>query len=129
MAILLAIKTFLFGSSILTKLIELGTVLLSTLLSFVSWYLGEFWKGLGVIFNNLSTLTVILAIIIGSGWYFKSWDNDKVLQECIKTCPTPVVKKTYTNSLKKKIFGDTTKKILTKPKPQETRTFNPFEGN
>jgi hypothetical protein len=116
-----------FASGFLKGLIELSSVVLKTALEFISWYLSQFWKGLGVIFQNLSTLTVILAIIIGSGYYFKTWDNDKVLQQCINTCPNPIKQEKYYHPLKKKVYQAVGKKIeVTKPKPAPTKTFNPF---
>lgn len=119
-----------FASGFLKGLVELGTLALKTLLEMISWYFKEFWKGLGVIFNNLSTLTVILAVIIGSGYYFRTWDNDKVLAECIKTCPAPIKQEKYYHPIKKKIYESVGKKIeIVKPRPKESpKPFNPFGG-
>lgn len=90
-------------SGILSAVISLGTMIASKLIDFIGWYLKEFWKGLGVIFHNLSVLTVLLVVFIGGGYYFKTWDNDRVLKECIKTCPTPTVSSKYEHPLKKKV--------------------------
>lgn len=112
--------------------IEIGTLVLTTAFQFVVWYLKEFWKGLGVVFHNLSVLTVILAAMLGSAYYFKTWDNDKVLQECIKTCPAPEPKpKTYYNPVKKEIYKAVGKDITVKPapKPSKPSGFDPFRGN
>lgn len=40
----------------------------------------SFMQGLGIIFSNLSTLSVIIVVIISSGWYFRTW-NDKEISE------------------------------------------------
>lgn len=93
-------------ATLLKPLIEIGTIVLKTLIDFISWYAKEFWNGLGVIFHNLSTLTVILVVFIIGGYYFKTWDNDKVLQQCVNTCPTVKVsekdlKKKYSHPIKR----------------------------
>lgn len=115
---------------ILKAALEVGTLVATTVFNFVVWYLKEFWTGLGVVFHNLSVLTVILAAIIGGGYYFKTWDNNKVLKECIKTCPAPKEPAKYYHPIKKKLYKAVGKPIVTKAGPKkETSTFNPFGGN
>ena len=102
----------------LKQLSEVLVFVFKNLMSFVGWYLTEFWKGLGIIFQNLSTLTVLLAVLIFGGWYFKSWDNDKVLKQCIKTCPTPVKPERYYHPIKKKVYEKVApKRIVLREKP------------
>lgn len=115
---------------ILKAAIEVGTLIATTVLNFVVWYLKEFWKGLGVVFHNLSVLTVLLAAIIGGGYYFKTWDNDKVLRECIKTCPAPKEPTKYYHPIKREVYKKLHKPLVTKAAPKSTpSTFNPFGGN
>ncbi len=124
---LLSLFSFLIpGAGFLKNFLEIGMLLLKTFVDFVSWYLKEFWTGLGVIFHNLSTLTVILALVIFSGWYFKNWDNDKVLKECLSNPPkTQAQISKYHNTIKKKTIGV----VPYNPPPKKTSpTFNPFNG-
>lgn len=63
----------------------------------------SFWKGLGVIWDNKSTLSVIAVVIVLSGYYFRTWDNEKVLKSCkqeIATIEKNVPKKYLPNKVK-----------------------------
>lgn len=115
-------------SGILSGLLSLGTMILSKLIDFVGWYLKEFWKGLGVIFHNLSVLTVILVVFIGGGWYFKTWDNDRVLSQCQQTCTTPLPQETVKKNTHpvKRYFNKTTTKYIPKVPQQRPPYLNPF---
>lgn len=60
-----------------------------------------FMEGLGVIFSNLSTLSVIAVVVASSGWYFRTWNDDHIraplvaqieqLQKELKVCKGPAV--------------------------------------
>lgn len=76
----------LFSFSSLTKILAAVIDVLSPLakaaIEFVVWFIKQFFKGLGVTFDNLSVLTVIAAAMVFSAWMFKSIDNDWVLDKC-----------------------------------------------
>lgn len=96
------------------------------ILDFLAWYFKEFYKGLGIILSNLSTLTVILALMWGSAYYFRTWDNDKVYYQCLKQCPTAQPTKVHKNKVKEAIYGPT----ALPPKKEYKPLFpNPFGGN
>ena len=132
---ILAALAFLKGlsglSGILSSVLNIATLVFKTLLDLVVWYCKQFWQGLGVIFHNLSTLAVLLAVLLAGGWYFKTWDNDKVLKQCITTCPNPVEPKKYYHPIKYKIIEKVApQKIITKAPPKvEPKPFNPFGGS
>jgi hypothetical protein len=111
-----------FGA-IFKSLLDIGTLVFKTAFEFVVWYLKEFWKGLGVIFHNLSVLTVLLVVFIGGGWYFKTWDNDRILAKCKETCPAPVVSKVYDHPIKERI-----KKIYVRVPTQRPPLFKPKDS-
>lgn len=79
----------------------LGTIL-HAIVNFAIWYAKKFVAGLKVIFDNLSTLAVILVIVIATGWYTRT------------TCPAPVPCKHNGVSVSKGQAG--TKKPVTTPK-------------
>lgn len=130
------IPAFLFSlftgiGPILKAILEIGTLIVTTVFNFIVWYIKEFFTGLGVVFHNLSVLTVILAALVTGGWYFKTWDNDKVLKDCIKTCPNPVEPKKYYHPVKRKVYEKVApSKLITKvASKKESQPFNPFGGN
>lgn len=67
---------------------------------FVVMFVKSFMDGLKVIFSNLSTLSVILIVIISSGWYFRTWNDARVrapleqeiveLKQKLNKCQSPV---------------------------------------
>ena len=117
-----------FLSGFAKAALEILTPVLKLVVEGLMWFVRTFFQGLKAIFDNLSVLAVILVVMIGSGWYFKTWDNDKVLQKCEKTCPNPINKAKYKHPLKKKLEE---KRILRAPaapiKRQEWR--HDFNGN
>ena len=120
-----------FASGFIKNLLDLVTKIVGYIIDFVVWYCKQFISGIGAIFNNLSVLSVLIAVFIGGGWYFKSWDNDRVLQKCMQTCKTPVNPQKYYHPVKKVVYKYVAPQKLVykkvdKPQVQER---NPFNGN
>lgn len=71
----------------------------------VVYFCKNFMEGLGVIFKNLSTLSVIIVVIIFSGWYFRTWNDDKIkapllskiesLEKDLRVCKAPAKKRIH----------------------------------
>lgn len=62
---------FTGGTGLLAGLSSLLSVLAKGAIDLFGWYLSEFYKGMGVILGNLSTLVVIITLMIGSNYYTK----------------------------------------------------------
>lgn len=60
---------FTGGTGLLAGLSSLLTVVTKGAIDLLGWYLAEFYKGLGVILSNLSTMLVIITIVLGSSYY------------------------------------------------------------
>lgn len=71
-----------FSSGLLTSISAVAAVLMKGAIDLISWYLAEFWKGLGVILGNLSTLVVIITLILGASWYTKEYTQAKEKRIC-----------------------------------------------
>lgn len=69
---------------ILSSIIDGMSPLLKGLSEFVVGLFKTFIEGLKVVFDNKSTLLVILVCMITSGWYFRTWNDKTVVQECEK---------------------------------------------
>jgi len=127
-----AISLFFTGvlPALLKSAIAVLTPVLTAVAEFAVWYIKTFWKGLGVIFSNLSVLTVLLVVFGLGGWMLKSWDNDKVLKECIKTCPTPKNPEKYYHPAKRAFYKKfVPSKLQTGKVKQDVKPrFNPFQG-
>lgn len=117
-----------FLSGFAKAAVEILTPVLKFVVEGVLWFVRTFFHGLKAVFDNLSVLAVILVVAVGSAWYFKTWDNDRVLQKCERTCPNPINKAKYKHPLKKKLEE---KRILRAPvAPQRRQEWrHDFNGN
>lgn len=117
----LTITSIIVGIILMAIVPSIGKVLASTwegVISFLKPVLGglgeglvflvkEFVQGIKVCLSNLSTLTVIIAAIIGGGWYFRTWNDAHIkaplekqiveLQKKVAECKKPqtTVKKRF----------------------------------
>lgn len=117
---------------LLTAAVQVVVPLLVAVGDFAIWFVKQFFNGLKAIFDNLSVLAVIAVVIVGSGWYFKTWDNDKVLKQCLETPVKKLDTKKYVHPIKRKLPSVIYKQPTTSPqqsRPSPSRSFNPFEGN
>lgn len=95
-------------SNVVSNISDVITPAAKAVVEGVVWVVKTFFAGVGVCFSNLSTLTVIIAAIIGGGWYFKTWDNQAIinkyekrielLQKKVDACKKPA---TRTSSYKR----------------------------
>lgn len=112
-------------TAFLTAAIEVIKPLITLVAEAIVMFVKNFWKGLGVIWDNPSVLTVLVVVFGLGGWYLKTWDNDKVLKECIRTCPNPINQKKYYHPLKR-VFKKNVDAVTNKIK-KPTATFKPFQ--
>lgn len=82
------------AAGIVTAGINLIAPLVPRVWDAVAWYLRSFVNGLTVIFHNLSTMTVIITLILASGWAGKHLDDKYFDKPCVvqkhPTKDTPV---------------------------------------
>lgn len=81
-------------------LVEFAKPLTKGLGEAIVFVIKSFFEGLKVCFSNLSTLTVIVVAIIFGGWYFQTWNDNRVkaplekrIEELQKKCVAPAVVK------------------------------------
>lgn len=94
--IIAAMVTLQSVSKVFASVVDIVSPALKACVEGLVWLVKEFLQGLGIIFSNLSTLVVIVGVIIGSGWYFKTWDNQAIIDkyekrivELQKVCKAP----------------------------------------
>lgn len=68
-------------ANVVSNLVEVVTPALKAVVEAIVWVFKELFQGVGVCLANLSTLTVIIAAIIFGGWYFKTWDNQAIIDK------------------------------------------------
>lgn len=70
-------------------------------IQFIKW----FFKGCGVIFDNKSTLAVLAVVVVASGYYFRTWNDAKVVEPFKKDVTILEQNCTPKRSLPKKVRG------------------------
>ena len=68
-------------ANVVSNLVEVITPALKAVVEAVVWVFKELFQGIGVCLANLSTLTVIIVAIVFGGWYFKTWDNQAIINK------------------------------------------------
>lgn len=88
-------------SSVIQAISPALGVILSAVAQAIVWFAKEFWKGLGVILSNLSTLAVIAVIVAGTAWYTRDYQVEKceVRVEKLKKEIAPPVRKPQTRTV------------------------------
>lgn len=102
---LLALPFISTISKALGAVIEIATPALKfvveALIKFIKW----FWQGLGVILDNKSTLAVMAVVVVASGYYFRTWNDAKVVEPFKKDVTILEQNCTPKRSLPKKVRG------------------------
>ncbi len=102
---LLALPFISTISKALGAMIEIATpalkFIVEALIKFIKW----FWQGLGVILDNKSTLAVMAVVVVASGYYFRTWNDAKVVEPFKKDVTILEQNCTPKRSLPKKVRG------------------------